>query len=242
MTQASDIFGPANMSYGFNGNLLNGINAGDMRDAHFFLPLNGAIDGNRFHRLTFNVFYEGPFSLGFEPGGGMVARLIWETAGAPGVWQDSDDIVVYPGWNNISIDMATSPAYAITDPDTPNRIGWAGQQITAVRFDPHEDIGARRFLVDNIKLAEDSTGYGGAYDVRFHDNAWQRGHARRRLRQPDPRSVRWHAHRVEHRGRAGRQHVPLEAGLVAAGQPVGSTCSSSAARTRRARSRPARCG
>jgi hypothetical protein len=175
MSQPSDIFSPANMSYGFNGTLLNGINAGDMRDAHFFLPLNGPIDGNRFHRLTFNVFYEGPFSLGFEPGGGMVARLIWETAGAPGVWQDSEDIVVYPGWNDVSIDLATNPSWAITDPDKTNRIGWAGQIITAVRFDPHEDIGARRFLVDNIKLAEDATGYGRTYDVKFHDNAWQAG-------------------------------------------------------------------
>ncbi len=33
----------------------------------------------------------------------------------------------------------------------------------------------RHFLVDNIKLAEDSTGYGRAADIRFHDNAWQPG-------------------------------------------------------------------
>ncbi len=176
MSQPSDITTPANMSYGFNGTLLNGINAGPhLDDAHFYLPLAGAIDGNRFHRLTFNVFYEGPFGLGFAPGGGMVARLIWQTAGAPGVWQDSEDIIVYPGWNDITVDLSTNPAWAITDPDKPNRIGWAGQQITAVRFDPHEDSGARRFLVDNIKIAEDSTGYSGTFPIRFHDNAWRAG-------------------------------------------------------------------
>ena len=60
-------------------------------------------------------------------------------------------------------------------PANPHRIGWAGQSITGVRFDPHEDSGPRRFLVDDIKLAEDATGYGGAYDITFHDNAWRAG-------------------------------------------------------------------
>jgi hypothetical protein len=176
MSQPSDVAAPGNMSYGFTGVMLNGINAGsNMGDAHFSLPLTWPIDANRFHRLTFNVFYEGPHGLGFGPGGGMVARLIWETAGARGVWQDSEDIIVYPGWNNVSLDLSTYPSWAITDPDRPNRIGWAGQTITSVRFDPHEDIGARRFLVDNIRIAEDSTGYGGAFDIKFHDNAHRAG-------------------------------------------------------------------
>jgi hypothetical protein len=176
MSQPSDIAAPENMSYGIGGGLLNGINAGPGAiDAHFSLPLAGPIDGNRFHRLSFSVFYEGPFSLANGPGGGMVARLIWQTAIAPGVWQNSDDIVVYPGWNNVSLDLASSPAWAITDPETAVRIGWSNQLITSVRFDPHEDSGARRFLVDNIKIAEDATGYGGSYNIRFHDNAWRAG-------------------------------------------------------------------
>jgi hypothetical protein len=175
MSQPSDIYAPQNMSYGFNGTLLNGLSVANNRDAHFGLPLNGPIDGSRFHRLFFRVFYEGPYSLGFEPGGGMVARLIWETASRPGVWQDSEDIVVYPGWNDISIDLATSPPSAIVDPDDAVRIGWAGQLITAVRFDPHEDIAPRRFLVDDIRLSEDATGYSGAYNIQFHDAAWAPG-------------------------------------------------------------------
>ncbi len=176
MSQPSDILAPENMSYSFTGSLLSGVNTGPHPDdAHFSLPLAGPIDGNRFHRLSFSVYYAGSFGLGFGPGGGMVARLIWQTAGAPGVWQNSDDIVVYPGWNDVTVDLATSPPWAITDPNTPNRIGWAGQIITAVRFDPDEDSGSRQFLVDNIKIAEDSTGYGGASDIKFHDNGWQPG-------------------------------------------------------------------
>ncbi len=176
MSQPSDILAPENMSYSFTGSLLSGVNTGpNIDDAHFTLPLAGPIDGNRFHRLTFSVYYTGSFSLGFGPGGGMVARLIWQTAGAPGVWQNSDDIVVYPGWNDVTVDLATSPSWAITDPNTPVRIGWAGQLITSVRFDPDEDSGARPFLIDNIKIAEDTTGYGGATDIKFHDNGWQSG-------------------------------------------------------------------
>ena len=46
MSQPSDIGGPANMIYGFNGTLLNGLNVGGNRgDAHFSLPLAGPIDG-----------------------------------------------------------------------------------------------------------------------------------------------------------------------------------------------------
>ncbi|HEY3725342.1 MAG TPA: hypothetical protein VGN59_18455 [Acidimicrobiia bacterium] len=176
MSQPSDVASSENMSYGFSGGVLNGVNTGPHPDdAHFYLPLTSPIDANRFHRLSFNVYYTGPFGLGAGPGGGMVARLIWQTAGAPGVWQDSDDIVVYPGWNAVTVDLATSPPAAITDPAIPNRIGWANQLITAVRFDPDEDSGQRQFLVDNIKVAEDATGYGGATDITFHDNAWQPG-------------------------------------------------------------------
>jgi hypothetical protein len=176
MSAVDDIRSPENMAYGFSSGVLNGLNGGaHPNDAHFTLPQAGAIDGNRWHRLSFRVHYEGPFGLGSGPGGGMVARLIWQTAGAPAAWQDSEDIVVYPGWNEVSLDLATSPPSAITDTDTPFRIGWAGRQITGVRFDPHEDIGQRRFLVDNVKIAEDATGYGGSYDIKFHDNAWRTG-------------------------------------------------------------------
>lgn len=172
MNGVNDIRSPENMAYGFSSGVLNGLNGGaHPDDADFSLPLAGAIDANRWHRLTFRVHYDGPFGLGAAPGGGMVARLIWQTAGAPAAWQDSEDIVVFPGWNDVTLDLATNPPSAITDANTPFRIGWAGQQITGVRFDPHEDIGQRRFLVDDVKIAEDATGYGGSYDIKFHDNA-----------------------------------------------------------------------
>ena len=221
MSQPSDISGPENMVYGFGNGLLNGLSvAPNYGDPHFSLPLAGPIDANRFHRLTFNVFYEGPPGAGSEPGGGMVARLIWQTAGAPGVWQNSDDIAVYPGWNDISLDLATYPAYAITEPGTPGRIGWAGQQITSLRFDPDEDSGARRFLVDNIKVAEDATGYSGQYDVKFHDAAWQPGTTADIYSTPSrggfggTRIAAWPP------GDPGSQHVPLGAESAPRGHPV----------------------
>jgi hypothetical protein len=175
MTAVNDIRSPMNMVYGFSNGVLNGLNVGQLDDAHFSLPLVGNIDGNRWHRLTFRVHYDGPFGLGAAPGGGMVARLIWQPAGAPAAWQDSDDIVVFPGWNTVTVDLATNPPNAIVDANTPFRIGWAGQQISGLRFDPHEDSGQRRFLVDDIRVAEDAVGYSGAYNIHFHDNAWRTG-------------------------------------------------------------------
>lgn len=176
MNGPDDIRATANMAYGFSNGVLNGINGGaHPDDASVGLATNGAIDGNRFHRLTFRVHYSGPFGLGAAPGGGMLARLIWQPASAPAAWQDSEDMVVFPGWNTVSVDLATNPPSAITDTNTPFRIGWAGQQIAALRFDPHEDSGARRFLIDDIRIAEDATGYGGTYDIKFHDNAWRAG-------------------------------------------------------------------
>ncbi len=67
MSQPSDISGPENMVYGFGNGLLNGLSvAPNYGDPHFSLPLAGPIDANRFHRLTFNVFYEGPPGVGLR--------------------------------------------------------------------------------------------------------------------------------------------------------------------------------
>ena len=165
----------------------------------------------------------------------MVARLIWQTAGAPGVWQNSDDIVVYPGWNDVTVDLATSPPWAITDPNTPDRIGWAGQLITAVRFDPDEDSGV------------------APVPRRQHQDRRGLDRLRRRVRHQVPRQRlavrhhRGHLHqrrpqggfggtqdRVEPPGRPGRQHVPLGSEPAAVRQRVGVRPASSTARTRRA--------
>jgi hypothetical protein len=99
------------------------------------------------------VRYDGGFSLANAPGGGMNARLMWTVAGVPG-WQVSEDIVVYPGWNDVDLDLFTWPLGAVNEADLGGGAGWIGQTITNLRIDFHEDPG-RRFL-DDVTLWPDT--------------------------------------------------------------------------------------
>jgi hypothetical protein len=175
-SQPSDVWSTANMMYVVGYGILNGINTGPAPwDPQIELSLGPNIDGAKYHHVTIRVWYGGGFSLANAPGGGMVARLVWTVAGRPSEPQDSDDVVVYPGWNTIQFDMATNPVSAIVDPNTPfAHYGWYGQQITSLRFDPDEDPGPRQFIVDDIRLTADAQGATG-YPITFHDNAWEPG-------------------------------------------------------------------
>ena len=161
--QPSDVASSANVVWGVGYGLLNGYTVGPYAfDGQIQLPLAAPIDGTKYHHLTARVWYAGPFGLQAGPGGGMVMRMIWSGVGHPGEYQDLDDVVVYPGWNTIQIDLATNPAGAIVDPNTPfTRYGWWGQQINFLRFDPDEDSGSRQFLIDDIRITADATGTGG---------------------------------------------------------------------------------
>ena len=174
-SQPSDVAGSANAVWGVGNGVLNGYNYGQLDDPQIQLAMAAPIDGARFHHVTIHVWYAGSFGLQAGPGGGMVARLIWTIVGHPAEPQDSEDIVVYPGWNTISVDMATNPVSAVVDTNTPfTHFGWYGQQIATLRFDPDEDSGPRQFVVDDIRITDDATGVGG-YPIQFHDNAWEPG-------------------------------------------------------------------
>ncbi|HEX7094694.1 MAG TPA: hypothetical protein VF183_02345 [Acidimicrobiales bacterium] len=134
------------------------------------LAMGPPINGSEFHRLTMNVYYEGGFSLANAPGGGMNARVMWQVAGVPG-WQVSEDIVIYPGWNAVDIDLATWPfAHLVNEKDLGGGVGWAGQTITAVRIDFHEDPGRRCFLLSDVALRADDVA-APSFAIRFRDDS-----------------------------------------------------------------------
>jgi hypothetical protein len=137
-------------------------------DPGFILPITEPIDGNWYNRLSVRIFYEGGFSLADAPGGGMNARILFRTAGTDG-YQISQDIVVYPGWNDIDLELGTSPSTAVLEEGTGGP-GWANQLITEVRFDPHEDRGVRCFTVDDIKISTLDIATPG-FAVKFRDDA-----------------------------------------------------------------------
>ncbi|HWH28433.1 MAG TPA: hypothetical protein VNU26_05630 [Mycobacteriales bacterium] len=171
MAQRSD-FGIRNARLlGMNGRWFTAENTSN--DPYISLPMAGAFSGSTWRRVRIHVALDGPFSLSGSPGGGCVGRLYWTTAsGGPSRWQTTDDLVLLPGWNDVVIDMVTSPSYKIVDPDLgANRIGWAGQTITQVRFDPNEDPGRRRWHVDDIRITQDPASSRGAFDIKFSDPA-----------------------------------------------------------------------
>ncbi|MGI9606717.1 MAG: hypothetical protein ACR2P0_11325 [Acidimicrobiales bacterium] len=173
---ANDVGLTRNMTYSIaNGTLIGTNTAPNRSDSGFRLaiPADKPIDAERFHRFTARVYYEGGFSLSGGPGGGMNARLVWRKAGGGlGDFKVSDDIVVYPGWNTISIDL---------NDYTPNELveggsttGWEGN-IGLLRFDAHEDSGTRRFHVDYVMMSEDDKPTNGTFDVTFRDRGFEKG-------------------------------------------------------------------
>ena len=151
----------------------------EINNPYLFLPNPTPIDGNTWHRLTIRLRYDGPFGLTGGPTGGSVARLIWYVKSNPAADQNIDDLVVYPGWQTITVDLKTNPASDITDPSQAlTRIGWAGQTITSLRLDPNEDQSNRNFYIDRVQLSRDAASSGGAYDVRFRETSGLGGNAR----------------------------------------------------------------
>jgi hypothetical protein len=137
-------------------------------DPGIILPVTEPIDGSTFNRFVARIFYEGGWSLADAPGGGMNARVLFRTAGS-GSYQISQDIVVYPGWNDIDLELATNPPNAMLEEGTGGP-GWLGQQIVEVRFDPHEDRGGRCFTVDDIRLTALDSALP-RFTVAFRDDA-----------------------------------------------------------------------
>lgn len=126
-----------------------------------------------FHHLSFDLAYDGPFGLYDGAGGGKLARLIWGDAGS-GTPQESDDIVTYSGINShpISIDLTAQP---VLDPNSrAPQLGWAGNTVTSIRFDPNEDSGTNTWHLRSVSLRADPTA-AGVTTIRFHDAAWVTG-------------------------------------------------------------------
>lgn len=170
-TQTTDVAAATDLNYTVANGVLDGTNTSG--DSQIVLPLGAApIDGSRFHRLVFRITYDGAFSLTGDPGGGMNARIIWQIAGHPEFLQDSQDIVVYPGTHLYEIDLATTPPSDAADEADVPRVGWVGQQISFLRFDPHEDPGPRHFSLDFVRLAGDDD---SSTPISFFDAAWTPG-------------------------------------------------------------------
>ncbi len=172
---ADDYIRLDNATGGIENGQLVATNTGPViNDPGVMLRVPQAFLGDQFHRMTVRWSYEGDFNLEDKPGGGANARIMWRIAGTPlradGLHNEvSRDITMFPDERSFTLDLKTNPPSAAVDPRHGSaKIGWAGQRIEMVRFDPNEDRGARRWRVDEIRLAGDDAG-DTSFDVRLRD-------------------------------------------------------------------------
>ena len=151
----------------FDGSNYNGTTF--RNDSFVELPLRTPLIPDRYHRATVSVCYDGTFSFADAVGGGMVARFAWFDEGGQ-IWSETQDIVIYPGCNAMTIDLATNPAGAVNDENTIYKAGWRGIRISAIRFDLNEDRGLRNFSLQDIRLADDAALSSGTYPVSFNSS------------------------------------------------------------------------
>lgn len=151
----------------FNGADMSGTTV--RNDSFVELPLRSETNPDRYHRATVDVCYDGPMSFANAPGGGMNARFAWLPVGGPG-WSETQDIIIYPGCNRMTVDLATTPAVAVNDENTFFKLGWRGQRFDQLRFDVDEDPGSRNFTLREIKLADDAA-FATSYPITFADSS-----------------------------------------------------------------------
>ena len=138
-------------------------------DPGFILPMTEPIDGTWYNRLSVRIHYEGGFSLADAPGGGMNAPRLVPHRGLGRLTRSRKTSSCIPDGTTSTSSSAPIHRNAVLEEGTGGP-GWAGQQITEVRFDPHEDRGVRCFTVDDIKVSTVDMATPG-FAVKFRDDA-----------------------------------------------------------------------
>jgi hypothetical protein len=152
-----------------------GITAGDLtgatidNDGWVGLALGPEVNTDRYRRMTIDACYGGTFGLGDVPGEGMVGRVAWMPRGG-GQWTETQDFVVFPGCNRMTLDMVTDPPGGIHDEATALVTGWRGMRPGSLRFDLNEDRGPRYFTLREVRLADDAA-FSDTYPITFIDDA-----------------------------------------------------------------------
>ncbi|PZF56459.1 hypothetical protein DEJ23_09805 [Curtobacterium sp. MCSS17_008] len=153
---------------------MTGRNAGPAQnDPRLHLPVK-PFSGSTYHRLEFEMTYDGPYSLSGAPGGGKLARLIW-TASGSGTPQIGNDIVTYSGGNAGKVSIDLTAADPLDEDALAPELGWKGRTITSLRFDPNEDPGAAVWHLESVHLRADPASNTRKTTVRFHDAGWVSG-------------------------------------------------------------------
>lgn len=132
----------------------------------------GGIDSRIYRNLTITSGYDGRFDLADTSGGGTMARVVWSRGGSGAVSQ-TNDILTYSGTRTVSIDMGMSDG-DLLEPGTGSQSFLSSTAVTALRWDPNEDRGGRRWYVQDVQLRSDFA-TTGTFPISWQDAAYAAG-------------------------------------------------------------------
>jgi hypothetical protein len=131
----------------------------------------GGIDTRIYRNLTVTSAYSGRFDLRDIAGGGTIARVQWTRSDR--AHGQTDDILTYSGTRTVSIDMGL-PNSQLVEPGTGSAAFLSSSRVTALRWDPNEDRGHRRWYLKDVQLRSDFA-TRGTFPVTWRDAAYQAG-------------------------------------------------------------------
>lgn len=173
--QANDVKKRGNATGSTTSGTAHGTNASPVINdpqLHFAVPK--LIDGRKWRHITFTMSYDGAFNLADTKGGGTMARIMWQRAESGTAWLQTSDIVTYSGTRTYTVDLgapgvnesSAAHKYPIT----------SSSKVTAMRIDPNEDRGARKWHIHDVRLAATcSVARGGSFPISFTDKAFTPG-------------------------------------------------------------------
>jgi hypothetical protein len=173
--QATDVKKVTNATGGVSGGVFNGKNASPVvNDPMLHLAVPKVINGHKWRRITFTMGYDGAFNLADTAGGGTMARVMWQRAESGTNWLQTNDIVTYSGTRTYTIDLG---AAGVNEPNAPYRYPiTSSTKVTALRIDPNEDRGYRKWHLYDVRLAYTCTvARAQSFGITFTDKAFRAG-------------------------------------------------------------------
>lgn len=143
------------------------------RDPFIVMSGLGDLNAGRYHRFTVRMTYEGPFDLSWDPGGGTHGRVSWRQDGHH-LWQQTAEVVTYTDIDTYTVVLGATPPSSVMEHDL-GQPGWdTGATTHELRWDVNEDIGPKRWAIDEIRLAADDEAHG-SFDITWVDGIHQPG-------------------------------------------------------------------
>ncbi|GAA1905717.1 hypothetical protein GCM10009814_38900 [Lapillicoccus jejuensis] len=161
-------YNATNLTWG--GGAFSATNTTD--DPNVYLNVGaGGIDTRIYHHLTITESYQGPFDLRMAVGGGSHGRWLWLYPN--NALGQTAAVVTYSGTRNVTIDMS-QPSSTLLAPTMAKVPFIADSPILRLRWDPNEDMGARRWTMYDVKLRSDFQ-TTGTFPITWQDNAYAPG-------------------------------------------------------------------